>query len=141
RAADHALAVIVIEVGTIEEACGHLEHDGQAVNDKALRHQLVAYGRYRGAGIVGPIAGHIDDAAETPDAAAVEQMPRKLQCGGDGCHACTRDGYRLEAVGKGARRGGTVDGRPGYDHVLGGGAGPLKVGHGDAAMRSRGDGL
>src|SRR5262245_60713780 len=72
-AADHAIGVVEVELGKVEEALRQLEHDRQAVDDDALGDQLVAYRHHGVAGIVGTVTRHVDDAADALGAAALEQ--------------------------------------------------------------------
>ncbi len=51
-----------------------LEHDRQAVDGDALRQRAIARDRDQRAGIVGAVAGDIDDAAQAAIAAVLEQL-------------------------------------------------------------------
>src|SRR6185503_20387912 len=72
-AADHAIGVVEVELGKVEEALRQLEHDRQAVDDDAFGNELVAYRHHGHTSVVGAVARHVDDAADALGAAALEQ--------------------------------------------------------------------
>ena len=84
RAADHAILVIDIEVFDIHRAgIGRLSMIGKPLMVMPAASTSSRVGTTSGAGIVGAVARHIDDAAQPAIAAVVEQRLGKTQRAGN----------------------------------------------------------
>src|SRR5690349_16131962 len=82
--ADHVLLVVLVEatVGRAAEI-GAVHHHRQAIDDEALRHQLVAYQLGRRAVVGAAVTRDVDDMAPRAEAGIVEALGSESERGAD----------------------------------------------------------
>ncbi len=115
--------------------------DGEAVDGDACRHRLVAGVAHRAAGVVGAVAGHVDDAPVGGGADLRQVGAAEIERGADGGAAdeSARRGEQRCREGGGALA--VADHRPIGDHLLLLRPRPFDEADGDRAELAGGDGV